>query len=268
MSFVPVVPFAGNAGWAFLQRTRASQQQAFLASPRIERNTDHFLEKIAGIKTAEDLVADRRLLEVALGAFGLDADIGNKYLIEKILSSRTTDPQSLANRFADKRYLALAEAFGFNDVIGPRTALPDFGETLVAAYENRQFEVAVGQNAPGMRLALGLERDLGAIADRHISGDAKWFTVMATGPVRAVFETALNMPTSVGGLDLDRQLGEFRARAERFFGVRDVDDFNAPEMLEKLIDRFMIRDQLNDQTGGTTGQSVALAILQGGSFGS
>jgi len=265
MTFQPVAPLSGNAGWAFLQRTREAQQETFNNSARLTRNVDHFRETIATIKSAEDLVKDRRLLEVALGAFGLDDDINSKFFIQKILESDTTDPRSLANRLSDKRYLAISEAFGFGNVFGPRTGFNNFDKTMITAYQERQFEIAVGVQNPAMRLVLGLERDLAAIATRDISDNAKWYTIMATKPVRSVFEQALNMPPSIGALDLDRQLLEFRSRAERFFGVSEVSDFNSPEKITELTNRFLARDQALNGTSGFSAQSAALAILQAGS---
>jgi hypothetical protein len=158
----------------------------------------------------------------------------------------------------------MSEAFGFGNIFGPRTGSTDFDGRMISAYRDRQFEAAVGEQAPAMRLALGLERDLAAIAERSISDDAKWFTVMATKPVRTVLEQALNMPESIGALDLDRQLVEFRTRAERFFGVSEVSDFNTPELVEALTRRFLVTDQALNSSTGYSAQSAALAILQSG----
>ena len=83
--FQPVIPSGGISGWRFLQRTYDAQLETFGQSAQIQRETDHFKEKIAGITTAEDLVADRQLLTVALGAFGLSDDIDNKFFIKKML---------------------------------------------------------------------------------------------------------------------------------------------------------------------------------------
>ncbi|WP_108483868.1 DUF1217 domain-containing protein [Oceaniglobus ichthyenteri] len=264
MSFQPVVPIGGNAGWAFLQRTRESQQEAFNNGPRLNRTVEHFKEHIGKITSAEDLVNDRRLLEVALGAFGLDEDINNKYFIQKILESSSDEPKDLANRLSDKRYLAMAEAFGFGEPFGPRNFDAGFKEKMLTAYKDRQFEIAIGNSAPSMRLALGLERDLGEIASRSLSDNGMWFTVMATKPVRAVFEAALGMPESVGALDLDRQLVEFRDRSERVFGISEFKDFNTPEKIEELTRAFLTRDQAMNGFAGYSAQSAALAILQSG----
>ena len=123
MSFQPIIPLSGLAGWNFLNRTMDTQRTAFENSPTIKRDTDYFREKIGEISSAKDLVADRRLLGVALGAFGLEADIGNKYFVQKILEDGTLDPEALGNKLADKRYLAMAETFGFGDNAVPLAKL-------------------------------------------------------------------------------------------------------------------------------------------------
>ncbi len=81
MTYTPVLPVTGYAGWTLLNRTMAKQTAAFVKSPEIKRDEDYFRANIGKINTAADLVKDRRLLTVALGAFGLDADINNKAFI-------------------------------------------------------------------------------------------------------------------------------------------------------------------------------------------
>ena len=264
MSFVPVIPFQGQAGWAFLQRTRDAQQTAFEAQPRIRRNIAEFEQKIASVKSAQDLVSDRNLLEVALGAFGLDGDINNRFLIEKVLSADTGDQTSLVNRFADKRYLALSRAFGFGEPGAIRTGDAGFADRIVEAYRTRQFEIAAGEVDPDMRLALGFNRDLSEIAARQtLSNDSKWFTVMASPPLRSVLESALGLPSSFGALDLDQQLGEFKSRSRQRFGTDDIAALSAPDTAAAIVDRFLLLAQIDSiSTSGYSGASVALALLQ------
>ena len=125
MTYAPVVPFGGLAGWAFLTRTREAQKTAFASSPAVQRDEAYFRDRIGGISSAEELVSDRRLLSVALGAFGLEDDINNRYFIRKVLEDGTLDPKALGNKLADKRYLELSKAFGFGDYATPRTKLSD-----------------------------------------------------------------------------------------------------------------------------------------------
>lgn len=262
MSFQPVIPVGGFAGWRFLERTMQAQQAAFNASPQIDRDVQYFRDNIAKVTSAEALVADRRLLSVALGAFGLDADIDNRFFIRKVLEDGTLEQDTLANRLADKSYLKLSQAFGFGDFDVPNTRLSDFPERIVEAYKTRQFEIAVGEQNDDMRLALNITRELGEIAGRDSSDDTKWFTVMGSEPMRAVFETAFSLPSSFATLDIDKQLEIFRDRAERAFGDGEISQFSDPARLEALVRRFLVQSELNGSAAALSPASTALTLLQ------
>lgn len=261
MTFQPIIPFGGAAGWAFLQRTQEAQQNAFEDSPLIERDTEYFAENISKITSAEDLVSDYRLLKVALGAFGLDDDLPNKAFISKVLEEGTLDEESFSNRMVDKRYFELSKAFGF-DLSPPNTQLSDFSEGILESYKTRQFEIAVGQQDATMRLALGLERDLGEIVDGGNTDDGKWFSVMGNEPLRKVFETALGLPSSFAALDIDVQLSTFREKAEAIFGDGEISQFSDPENLEELNRLFLVRSQIESGSAGLSSGSIALTLLQ------
>lgn len=74
MSFQPLLPLTGYAGWQFLQSTLETQQARFAENPENARDREYFKENIGKITSAEDLVSDYRLLRVALGAYGLSDD--------------------------------------------------------------------------------------------------------------------------------------------------------------------------------------------------
>lgn len=411
MSYVPIVPMGGLAGWAFLKRTQATQQAAFAASSAVQRETTQFAERIAQIRTAEELVSDRTLLKVALGAFGLGADLDSRHFVKRILEEGTADRGALANKLTDNRYAELARAFSFdqsdsdpgaldrilssqpsqtleefvmardgrsdlrlgvvlrrgltdiatrtetqrvdtgeldadgrpvfeeserplsederwslilNDPAlrgafevaldlpepltrlpqgerveairaaakatlgddaatrfadpaaideltervlsrldsGPPTAEPGFAQRIVAAYEARSFEEAVGEADPSMRLALNLERELTQLAGRDMSDRGRWFTVMGTPPLRQVFETAFGLPKSFGTLDVDQQLGILQDKASAAFGDASVAQFADPEAREGLTRLYLARAQIADGLGGgTSPASNALMLL-------
>ncbi|MCP3969234.1 MAG: DUF1217 domain-containing protein [Rhodobacteraceae bacterium] len=262
MSFQPVLPTGGYAGWSFLTNTRATQQEAFNASTQMTRDVAYFEENIASISSAEDLVADRRLLQVALGAFGLDEDINNKYFLQKVLEDGTLDADALGNRLSDKRYFEFAKAFGFGDFDTPRTVLSDFPAEITAAFQDRQFEIAVGDQNQDMRLAMGLDRALEDITGKDTTEDGRWFLVMGQPAVRQVFETALGLPASIGVLDLDQQLSAFRDKAAARFGSGEVAQFADADAREDLVRLFLLRSELQVGSGVSAGQSAALTLLQ------
>lgn len=261
MSFQPIIPLSGYTGWRFLQRTLDVQQTAFQESQPIARATDYFRENIGKIESAADLVKDRQLLSVALGAFGLDDDINSKFFIEKILSEGTLDPESLANRLSDSRYRNLSDAFGFGDFPFPLTTQPRFVNNIIDRFESRQFERAVGETDNDMRLAMNLSGGLADIAATTTSPNAQWFTLFGNPPLRQVVQTALGLPNEIASVDIDLQLQTFKDRAQSVFGTDKINDFSDPDIQEKMIRLFLIRSE-SANVSGFSGASIALTLLQ------
>ncbi len=261
MSFQPAIPIGGIAGWKFIQRARPKLQQTYDKSSDIQRSVRYFRENIGKIDTASELVSDRRLLSVALGAFGLEKDINNRFFLRKILESNTLKPDSLANKLSDKRYLAFAKAFGFGDFSVPNTKLSDFPDKIVRAFQQRGLEAAVGRENADLRLAMGVERDLDGILSRKTTDNGYWYAIMGTPPLRRVFETALGMPSSLGRVDLDHQLKAFTSKARAVFGSSDVKQFSDPAKRERLINLFLARSSAATSGPTTSSLSAASAIL-------
>jgi hypothetical protein len=262
MSFQPVVPVSGYAGWKFLTRTLEQQQAAFARAPALQRDMAYFRDNIAGVASAEALVSDRRLLRVALDAFGLGADVNNRAFIRKVLEDGTADPRALANRLADRRYQAFSNAFGLSGTGVPAPRTPGFADRIAGLAAERRFEEALGAQDGSMRLALGLRRDLSALAEQPGSENARWFTVMGTPPLRKVFETAFGLPPSFAALDIDRQLDVFKSRAATTFGDTGIAQFRDPERLEALVQRFLLRDGAAAGASANNPANVALQLLQ------
>lgn len=259
--FQPVLVSSGLLGWQFLQSTYDRQAAAFNQSAQIKRDTDYFAEKIGAVTTAEDLVSDRRLLSVALGAFGLQDDINNRFFIQKMLEEGTTASDALANRFTDTRYRDLSEAFGLGpgEVRGALT--PGFADGIIERFQAASFEIAAGQQDETMRLALYAERIVPEITSTDGSENQKWFSIMGQPPLRQVFETALGLPSAFGQVDIDQQLEVFKERAESILNVSDPTEFSDPEVLDNLVSTYLARTQLDSIGGGASGASIALTLL-------
>ena len=258
--FAPVVPLGGLAGWSLLDRTIERQTTLFNAAPALQRDTDHFRQAIAGVKTAADLVSDRRLLRVALGAFGLQDDIDSRAFIRTIIEQGTAAPDALANRLTDDRYRGLAEAFDF--LADPRSEPPPgFADRIVDQFRRREFEIAVGNQDEALRLALNADREFAAMAAEDGSDTALWFRILGTPPLRKTLETALGLPQSFAQLDLDRQLDEVRSRAADRLDISSPRDLADDALREGLIRQFLLRDQIASFSASSP-QSIALSLLQ------
>ncbi|ATX65805.1 DUF1217 domain-containing protein [Roseinatronobacter bogoriensis] len=262
MSFQPVLPVSGLAGWAFLNRTRERQEDSFNAAPAMQRDVAYFQEKFPGIQTAEELVSDRRLLRVTLGAFGLQDDLDNRAFIRQVIEGGTEERTALANRLADKRYFALSSALEHLAGTGGKAAPDDLIGKLTASYQGRAFEVSVGEQDQTLRLALTLQRELPKLAEDFSSETSRWYAALGNPPLREILETGLGLPKEFGRLDIDDQVTRMRAALQNRFGVSDLLEMSQPENLEKLTHRFLIMSQLNDMQSAMTSSSTALFLLQ------
>lgn len=235
--FAPSVPFGGPAGYAFLQRTQARQQEALAQSPAVSRLTERFAERIGEVRTAQELVSDRQLREVALGAFGLSDDIDNVHYIRTILEQGTGEG-SLASRLTDKRYAKMAEAFGFD-----RTGEVELQSMLlVHPPATREEALADVQGRTADRLTLMLTRELGEIATRDgtakidtgrvdgagdpitkrvpraLTEDERWGAILLDTDLRQAFEAVLDLPEGYRDLPQAERIATVRAAAKAEFG--------------------------------------------------
>ena len=260
MTAVVALAGTGLAGWNFLKATSARQLDSVSSNAVISRKLEYFRENISRVESVDALMADRRLLDVALTAFGLQDDLPNKAFIRKVLAEGTIDDRSFANRLADRRYAAMSKAFGF-DLTPPNTVISTFASKISQQFVRQSFEAATGDLDPNMRLGLSFERDLPELVSSTSSEDAFWFTVMGTPPVRRVFETALGIPAAASGIDVDRQLEIFKDKAQRIYGSSNPDDILEIGS-ERIIRDFLLRSEVANLSLTAVRGSVALSLLQ------
>ncbi|MFT3975434.1 MAG: DUF1217 domain-containing protein [Amaricoccus sp.] len=262
MSYTPVVPLSGIAGWRFLQRTETAQKAAFDKSAEVQKDVEYFTQKIGTIKSAADLVADRRLLKVALGAYGLSDKIDAKAFIRKALEEGTEAEDSFANRLADTTYARMAADFGFGNEAGAQTAKTGFAAKITEAYKTNAFQAAVGEVSDTMRLAMNFRDQIGALS----AGTGKsWYTVLASKPLRAVFEGAYGLPASFVNIDIDKQRDTLAQKTEQLFGTDTLAAFQDADAVTTVMNRFLVTAQLKEGVSANSRGAAALTLLQSGS---
>ena len=267
IGFQPIVPQTGYVGWRFLERTAEAQRVVFEKSPELLRDLEYFKENIRNAATAEDLVNDRRLLKVALGAFGLEGDLDKRAYVLKALVEGTDADDSFANRMVDKRYQELSKAFGYGNQFGARVALSDFAESIITPYKIQKFEVAVGGSDESMRLAMVFVREIVEFANSDGADDSAWFKVMGNPPLRQIFETAFGLPKSFGLLDVDKQRDVFRDKAGKLFGNSSLAVFKESANVDKMLRTFFVRKQISESSGAGVPGTTALMLLRNSAAG-
>ncbi|MBL4854211.1 MAG: DUF1217 domain-containing protein [Robiginitomaculum sp.] len=262
MDLNPVIPFSGLAGWRFLERTQERQQELFNRSASIQRDVDYFRENIGNVETSQDLVSDRRLLSVALGAFGLGEELDKRAFVRNILDQGVFDPQSFANRLGNPAYIAFTEMFSFAD----GGFFPTSGrvDEIVDNFLIVGFETAVGNVDNSMRLAMNFKREMADLAGQGLTQTTGWLRALGSRPIRAVLEGAFNLPPAFSQIDIDQQVGILVDKAKLLFGSDSIDIFSDPQVVDDAIRRFQLREQVNNGPGANTRGMTALSILGGG----
>ena len=82
--------------------------------------------------------------------------------------------------------------------------------------------------------------------------------------MRAVFETALGLPDSFAAIDIDDQLENFKEKTRSQFGFDSVAAFSDPEAIDKLVQTFLLRSELEAGSESLTAANTALILLGGG----
>ncbi|SFR08502.1 DUF1217 domain-containing protein [Poseidonocella sedimentorum] len=217
----------------------------------------------SSIKTGDQLIKDAGFMIATMSFFDLPAGVEGAARFNKVATSDGLDPLSFVNLIDDSRYSAFHKAMDFKAESADRTYPAGFARTLSEAYITRQFEVAVGNVDTSMRIAISMERELTDIVDSVSSNDARWFSVMSSTPLRTIFESAFNFPSSFAALDLERQLEDFKERSESVFGTSDLSILLKPEYLDPLRESYL-STTTGTNISSSTGSQIASILMAGG----
>lgn len=208
-----------------------------------------FRESVAGIQTAEDFVQNWDAYSFVMRAFDLEDQIFGRAIIRKMLESDISDPAALVNRLSDARFRDLYKVMGFTDggSSTPNTTDPAWQDEMVERFVERRFINSQEAGNPDLGLVLEFRQK----ADEIDS----WFDVLKSKDVSQFMRTALGIPDSVAGLDLDRQVAIFESRM-------DLEDFKDPEIRAGLERKFTALADARAATQGI-GSNPIVQLIQG-----
>jgi len=191
--------------------------------PQTGRETQYYRENIEKIRTIDDFIADKRIYDYALTAFGLDDMRYAKAFIRKVLEEGTDNPDSLANRLADKRYREFATAFNFARHGEVTTTFGRVREDTVQRYLRETLEIDAGRQNEGVRLALYFARK----AEKIDSA----MDILADRALLKVVQVATGISPLTSAANIDRQ-------AELIASRLDISDLKDPKKLDQFLTRF------------------------------
>ncbi|OIQ28200.1 MAG: hypothetical protein BM562_13250 [Alphaproteobacteria bacterium MedPE-SWcel] len=276
MSFTPLIPSSGVAGWNFLQSTYDRQYDAFIQAGQLKNDSEYFAENIGRVTSTDDLLDDRRLLQVAVKAFGLEEEINYRALLQRALNEGTTADDALANTMNDERYVKFSEAFGFGPGQSPKTTDSKAMQGVIDSFQSASFEEAVGEVDETIRTALFAKRamievfgepdadDVSQLSvkeralrefnstlenitgeeEEHLgvtSVEDQWEDIVQRDVLTDFLNTTLRMSASVSGLDEEEKIQAYRDRATVVFGTDDPTVFFSPDNKDVVLSAYKTR---------------------------
>jgi hypothetical protein len=221
------------------------------AQPTVQRDTEYYLENITKVKSIDDLVKNDRLFRYAMKAHGLGDMAYAKAFMVKALKEGIDDDDSFVNKLTDKRYYEFAKTFDFASAGENATVYTRAQQGTVDKYLRQTLEENAGSTNEGVRLALYFERKASTITN--------FYDVLADPALGKVMRTALGLPESFAGADIDRQVKLFEERL-------DIEDFSDPEKLGTFLKRFTSLWEVNNPTS-TAQTSVSVLFAQPAEYG-
>ncbi|HEY4192733.1 MAG TPA: DUF1217 domain-containing protein [Mesorhizobium sp.] len=226
-----------------------SQSQLGLIKPNkdyVLAETDYYSANIGNVKSVDDLMADDRLYNYTLAAYGLDPAKEDKNLIRSVLEGGIRDPGSVANKLTNKAYAGMAAALNFEQYGESATTYNPTQQATVDKYARQTLEEDAGKTNEGVRLALNFARKAPDITN--------WYDVLADTALASVVRTSLGLPDSFATADIDKQAALFESRL-------DITDFTDPVKLNKFLTRFTSLYEVNHPTSSAV-TSVSVLFAQ------
>ncbi|WP_105985259.1 MULTISPECIES: DUF1217 domain-containing protein [unclassified Brucella] len=215
--------------------------------PLVERETAYYKENIGNVKSVDDFMADTRLFNYAMKAFGLEDMAYAKAFVRKILTEGVTDEDAMANKLTDKRYKEFATVFDFAGKGAQATQSTAAQQGVIDKYVRQTLEKEAGSQNEGVRLALYFERKAPSLTNAYeILGDKALLTMV---------QTTFGWPSTMSNADIDKQ-------AKMIADKIDFSKMSDPDYVSKFISRFTAMHEMNNPTASSPA-SIASFLLGG-----
>lgn len=196
-----------------------------------KKEAEYFTAEMQKIKTLKEFLANDRLTKFAMESLGIDPKSVTKDQLEKIFSSKLDDKESYLNKEMDPVFRRLVTAFNFDtdgNILHEDRSLIQTRRGLYETLDNyltQTLETQAGEENAGVRLALYFKR--------MAAGTTSYYSILADTAIQNFINTTFGIPDELGNAPVDTQV----AMMKKYF---DIEDFQDPEKVKKLVARFTI----------------------------
>jgi hypothetical protein len=210
------------------QRLLRSDNQKLIAKfqdrPTVDKEIQYFRDKAPKLKSMDELFKDPRLLRFIASAYSLDEEVQYPARFRKVLESKTTDKDSLANRLVDPRYAEMSKEMMLGDLGIISLSSTSLIDKVVNRYVTSEYEKDLGKTNPALREASYFLRKIGSVKDS--------LSILGDGVLRSVVTFTLDLPQQIALQSIAKQrslidqridVNKFKTGAAETSGIRSVD---------------------------------------------
>jgi hypothetical protein len=234
--------------WKQLEKSGDAAQDKWSKQATVQQKLAYVKSAIDKATSPDDLINDRRFMEFALSAYGLESEIDKKGLLSRVLKSDLSDENSLANRMNDSRYKEMASTLQFKLLGTVNVKTPAIFEAMKARYLKNEFEKAQGEQSPGLREALYFKENAGKV-------NSPW-AILGDRVLREVVTKTLGIPKEFAVQGVETQ-------ATVLTNKIDITKFKDKAFVDKFIQRYLNTVDQDTQKSNGTGAGLYSGLLQG-----
>ena len=214
-----------------INKNEAKLRQTFFNRQDVQKDIETFKTKAVGFEDIDDLVKDRKTLQVILTAFDLGSEINNPGKIKAILKSDVNDVNSFANRLNDTRFAELAKFVDFNGRGFKSLTTASSQQSLIDKYLQNRFESDVGGANGEIAKAFFFLRNINSITSTA--------GLLGNMQLRTIATTALRLPPQIASQSLEKQIQLIESK----FDVKKA-TINGSETASTIDNQSKIKDDI------------------------
>jgi hypothetical protein len=212
--------------------------------PQVSQAISAFKTAVANSTSIQNALMNPNVQRVLLTANGLSNYIGETALVQKVLLSDPTDPNSLVNQLADPTFLSTTQTYNFAQNGLAELQNPQVISTLANGYAEVTWRQSLDQATPGLANALSFLSQASSITSVN--------DILENETNFEVITTALGIPEDIVNQDQSAQVSAINSRL-------DYSKLQDPNYVTSLTDQYLLTMQENNQSG-----SSALDMALGG----
>lgn len=221
---------------------------ATAAQPTVQQALSQFTAGVKSATSVTQLLSNPAVMNVLLTANGMSDQIGYTGLATAALTSKLSDPNSLANTLTDTRWKTMAASYNFAtsglSVIQSAATI----KAVSQAYAQTVWEQSQDKANPGVANALAFQQQASSITSVD--------QILGNSTLRTVVTTALGIPETIAIQPLEAQ--------ERAISSQlNVAQFKNPTFVKNFIQQYLINNAAN-ATAPSTPDLTTLAVQSGG----